>query len=120
MLEILPIEDKILQESLCLRCGIKFDAELMAYGAYIDGKPVGVCQFTVKNNVGILIDLTTTHETSNDKPLFALGLAVLNFLDLCGAHTAKCETKIADEALLRSIGFSRTDKGYFEIKLSEN
>ena len=117
MLEVLPIEDKILQESLCLRCGVKFNLELMAYGAYSDGKPAGVCQFTVKNDIGVLADLSTTSEINKDDALFALGLAVLNFMDFCGAHEAKCEAKTADEQLLYSLGFSSADNGEYIIKL---
>lgn len=119
MLEILPLEDKILQESLCLRCGISFDPELLAYGAYADGKPIGICQFAINNNVGILTDISTICKNNSLKSLFSLVLAVLNFLDLCGAHTAKCAAKIADERLLRAVGFSDTNSGMWEIKLSE-
>lgn len=117
MLEILPVEDKILQESLCLRCGIGFDPELLAYGAYTNGKPIGICQFAINNNVGILTHLSTVCKNNSFQALFSLVLAVLNFLDLCGAHTAKCAAKFADERLLRAVGFSDANSEMWEIKL---
>ena len=117
MLEILPVEDKVLQESICLRCGINFSRELMAYAAYRDGIPIGICQFSIKDYEGILFDLVTNDTRYKRNVLFPLGIAVLNFLDICGVLTAKCESLCADTTLLSSLGFSQTDKGNYEARI---
>lgn len=118
MLEILPIEDKILQESLCLRFGVNFNTELMAYAAYIDGKPAGICQFTVNSNIGILTDLAVSGDTQNEQVLFALGIAALNFMDICDAHTVKCQSENIDGSILLSLGFTQKSDGMYENKIS--
>lgn len=119
MLEILPLKDKILQESICIQCKAKYDASLLAYAAYSDGKPMGICQFSIRNGIGTLADLTSSSSTDDIFPLVLIGRAVLNFIDICGAHTVKCENKNIDESLLCSIGFSKKANGSFEIDLSE-
>ena len=120
MLEILPVEDKLIQESLCLRFGIKFDQELMAYAAYRDGAPVGICRFTFKNGEGFLVDLSTFKEQNDKNILFSLGIAVLNFIDQCGAVAAKCENKAIDSTILLALDFHQTSEGTYETKLREN
>ena len=115
MLEILPVKDKILQESICLQCGSTFDPSLMAYSAYSNGKPVGICQFSIEDGVGTLNDLSSN--TSDAHMLYLIGCAVLNFIDLCGAHTVKCQNRNIDEALLCSIGFLKKTNELFEIDL---
>ena len=118
MLEVLPIQDKMLQESLCIRCGISYDVDLMAYAAYVDGEPVGVCQFTMKADGGRLVSLANINGVTDTQALFVMGRAMLNFVDLCGVHSAKCESKDIDETLLRAIGFTKAPDGIFVIDLA--
>ena len=118
MLEVLPIQDKMLQESTCLHCGIDYDPDLMAYAAYVDGKLVGMCQFTMNADGGKIVDLANVKDSNDSQALFVMGRATLNFIDLCGVHTAKCENKNIDEALLRTIGFSKNSDGIYEIDLA--
>ena len=120
MLEILPIKDKVLQESVCLQCGVKYDKNLLAYATYSDGKPIGICQFSIKSNVGELVDLAHCSSINHPGELDLMGRAVLNFIDLCGANTVKCENKNIDASLLCSIGFSKKSNGSFEIDLSSS
>jgi len=119
MLEILPLKDKILQESICIQCGVKFDASLMAYAAYENGKPIGICQFYVKEREGALVDLTGYANVNSPRSLFLMGRAVLNFIDLCGAQIVKCKNKNIDASLLCSMGFSKKSNESFELDLSE-
>ena len=120
MLEILPVEDKVIKESLCLRFGLKFDQELMAYVAYRNGAPVGMCRFTFKNGEGILVDLSTAETSDEQNILFSLGIAALNFIDQCGALTAKCEKKCIDPSILSSLGLHKIKEETYESKLREN
>ena len=118
MLEVLPIQDKTLQESVSLRCGVNYDPDLMAYAAYVDGKLVGICQFTMKEDGGRIVDLANVTDVTDTQALFVMGRAALNFIDLCGVHSAKCESDNIDETLLRAVGFSKNPDGIYEIDLA--
>ena len=117
MLEVLPTRDKTLQESLCLRCGIDFNSELMAYAAYIDGKPYGICQFSVNAELGKLTDIAQIRGSRDNDLLFALGLAAINFMDACGAQVVICDSRSIDNSLLLSLGFSQKSDGIYENTL---
>jgi len=117
MLEILPIQDKNVQESLCLRCGADFDPDLMAYAAYVDGNVVGLCQFTMRPDGGRIVSLSNVAGQTDTQALFVAGRATLNFIDLCGVHSAKCVSDSIDPDLLGAIGFSKNPDGVYEIDL---
>ena len=117
MTEVLPVQDKVLQESACLQCGAKYSQELMAYAAYSNGKIVGICQFSINDNGAIITDLSNAFGINNEKILFIIARAVLNFIDLCGIRFPKCESKNIDEALIKRIGFSKNSDGIYEIDL---
>lgn len=113
MLEVLPIQSKIEQEAVCARCGIVYDADCMAYHTLIDGALIGICQFYMDAEGGHIRSLALVKdEVMNDRDrtesLFVMGRATLNFIDLCGTHVAFFEDdQFTEEALIRSIGFSR-------------
>lgn len=125
MLEVLPIQTKIEQEAICARCGVSYDADCMAYSATIDGILTGICQFRMSDQGGVIRDLAVVQGQELDdrdriESLFVLGRATLNFIDLCGVHFAT----FADEAflaenrgLVRSIGFTQTESGRWEVDL---
>ena len=118
MLEVLPIQEKSTQEAICLRCGIDYDPELMAYSAYVDGELVGACQFTMSNKGGELIDLANVSGVKDTQALFVVGRATLNFIDLCGVHYAYCKSDKIDPVLLRAIGFSKNNDGIYDVDLT--
>ena len=118
MLEVLPIQDKSMQESICLRCDIDYDPDLLAYAAYVDGALVGMCQFIIKPDGGWLVDLANAKGVSDSQALFVVGRATLNFIDLCGVHNAKCDSKKIEDSLVRAIGFSKNADGIYEIDLA--
>ena len=49
---------------------------------------------------------------------FVMGRAALNFIDLCGVHTAFFEGEPTNPALLRRIGFRQNEHGVFAIDLA--
>ena len=105
MLKVFPIQDKAEQAALCERCGVKFDADLLAYQATVDGRFVGVCQFKLHPDGGILYDLAPLKgEDPNQEAIFVMGRAALNFIDLCGTHTLSADTQSGDIVLLKAIG----------------
>ena len=108
MLKVFPIQDKAEQAALCERCGVKFDADLLAYQATVDGRFVGVCQFKLHPDGGILYDLAPLKgEDPNQEAIFVMGRAALNFIDLCGTHQAYFDgdVTIPGQTMLRAIGF---------------
>ena len=36
MLEVKPIQSKAEQEDICIRCGVEYDVDLLAYAAVVD------------------------------------------------------------------------------------
>ena len=117
MLEVLPIQDKSSQESVCNRCNVDFNPDLMAYAVYNGGELVGISQFTIKEDGGIIVDLANVQDVTDTQALFVAGRATLNFIDLCGTHRARCYNARIDETLLRAVGFDKNEEGYFEIDL---
>lgn len=118
MLEILPVQDKTIQESLCLRCSAKFDPELMAYAAYVDGSAVGLCQFSMKYNKGTIVSLSNISGFNDTHSLFLTCRAVLNFMDLGGVQTITYKSDNINNDLPCSIGFSKNSDGIYEINLT--
>jgi hypothetical protein len=118
MLEVLPIQDKNVQEALCLRCAAKFDPKLMAYAAFTDGNAVGLCQFSMKLDEGTIYSLSNVSGCNDKHALFVICRAVLNFMDLCGVRTTTYEADNIDNDLPYSIGFSKKSDGVYEINLT--
>ncbi len=107
MLEIKPIADKTAQKALCELCGIPYRAAALAYSAYDNGAPVGICQFRIIEDAGHLYDLCNTAGVQDMEALIIMGRAALNFIDLCGVHKAYFESE-KDEAA-KAVGFRERD-----------
>lgn len=119
MLEVLPIQDKQEQEALCARCGVPFRTELLAYKALVDGELRGICQFTMNAVGGRIVDFANVPDGYEFEPMFVMGRAALNFIDLCGVHTAFFDAACDNETLIKAIGFSRNSDGRFEMDLTD-
>ena len=91
MLEIKPIQDKNEQKTLCELCGAAYRPQAFAYSAYDNGAPIGICQFRIMNDTGYVYNLCNTADTDDLEALIIMGRAALNFIDLCGVHTAYFE-----------------------------
>ena len=118
MLKVFPIQEKSEQEALCARCGIPFEAELLAYQATVDEVFVGVCQFKLTPEGGVIYHLAPTADRPIDnEAMFVMGRAALNFIDLCGIHRAEYRGELRDEGLLRAIGFKKNADGIYEVNL---
>ena len=119
MLEVLPIQEKQEQAALCARCQVEFRTELLAYKALVDGELRGICQFTMNKDGGSIIDFANVPEKYEFEPMFVMGRAALNFIDLCGIHRAYFDAKCDNETLIKAIGFSRNADGRFEMDLTD-
>ena len=107
MLEIKPIQDKNEQKMLCELCKTVYRPSALAYSAYDNGDPVGICQFRIKNDNGYLYDLCNTAGVDDLEALIIMGRATLNFIDLCGIHTAYFEGDKTRAAI--AVGFREKD-----------
>ena len=119
MLEVLPIQSKQEQEALCARCKIPFRTELMAYQALVDGELKGVCQFTMNADGGKIVDFAHIPEGYEFEPMFVMGRAALNFIDLCGVHLAFFDAEYDNENLIKAIGFRKNENGRYEMDLTD-
>ena len=120
MLKVLPIQSKITQEEICLRCGVKYDPDLLAYSATVDDELAGVCQFKLSDKGGLIYDLAPVKDTFDFEAMFVLGRGTLNFIDLCGVHYAIYRGEVKDEQterLVKAVGFKLTDRGTYEVNL---
>jgi hypothetical protein len=125
MLEVLPIQTKAEQEAICLRCGVEFKNDCMAYHALVDGELTAVCQFTMDGEGGHIHDLAMVRDvafTDRDRieSLFVMGRATLNFIDLCGVHEAYFEdARFEGEGMIKSIGFQKNEAGRWYVDLTD-
>ena len=117
MLKVLPVQTKIEQEELCLRCGAIYNPDLLAYAATVDGRLAGICQFKLTPEGGILYDLAPARDFENFEAMFVMGRGTLNFIDLCGVHRAYFDGDMPNGTLLRAIGFTQNEEGRYEINL---
>ena len=125
MLQVLPIQTKEEQAAICERCGVVFKTDCMAYHALVDGELTAVCQFTMDSEGGHIHDLALVKNrvfTDKDRieSLFVMGRATLNFIDLCGVHTAYFEdASFEGEGMIKSIGFTKTENGRWFVDLTD-
>lgn len=120
MLKVLPIQSKISQEEICLRCGVKYDPDLLAYSATVDDQLAGVCQFKLSDKGGLIYDLAPVKDSFDFEAMFVLGRGTLNFIDLCGVHYAIYRGEVKDdqtERLVKAVGFKLTERGTYEVNL---
>ena len=102
MFEVKPVESKEHQRELGRLCGVPYRDECFAYAATEEGKVIGLCQLSIKNDTGYMYELVCPDGTDDEEMLFIMGRATLNFIDLCGAHDAE---KCVDDKMARKIGF---------------
>ena len=119
MLEVLPIQSKQEQEALCARCGVPYQAELLAYKALVDGELKGICQFTMDQNGGRILHFAHIPDGYEFEPMFVMGRAALNFIDLCGVHRAFFDAEYNNQILIKAIGFSPNADGRYEMDLTD-
>lgn len=43
----------------------------------------------------------------------------MNFIDLCGTHTARCTDKTGEIRLLLALGFQKIDQNLYELYLPD-
>ena len=117
MLKVLPIQSKIQQEEICQQCDVTYNPDLLAYAAYDDETLLGVCQFRLSAEGGILTDLAPAKGTDHFEGMFIMGRGTLNFIDLCGVHEAYFRGNCYSERLLLAIGFQKKAENEYYVDL---
>ncbi len=116
MYKVKPIQTKEEQERICLICDTKYDEEELAYAAIEeDGTVLGVCRFAIKGDKGIIYELKNAPGVDDYEPVYIMGRATLNFIDLCGVRYAYYEGE--DKPLVRAIGFKPKENGALLLDL---
>ena len=118
MLEIKPIQEKDLQARYCARCAVPYDPDCMAYAATLDGEFIGVAQFTIEKDGGYVKNITLIPGLEDFEAVFLMGRAMLNFIDLCGVHTATCARDAACETHIKAIGFREDENGILTANMT--
>ena len=119
MFQILPVQDKEKQKALCRTCGVPFRPDELAYEATSEGKLVGMSQFYLSEEGGVITDFAAAPDADDREVLFVLGRGTMNFIDLCDVHTAFFDAPYPDESLIRQIGFRKNDEGRYTIDLTD-
>ncbi len=113
MLTIHPIESKEQQKEFCQICNIPYLVDALAYAAYVGGNFVGMSQFSVCDEYGIIHHLVLTPDSRDIEALFILGRQTLNWIDLLGLHTTRTtETSSVGLEFLGLLGFKKGEDGY--------
>ena len=119
MFEVLAVQEKEKQKELALKCGQTYHEDLLAYEVLVEGRFCGICQFTMDQEGGRIVEFSWLPEEYAFHPVFTLGRAALNFIDLCGVHKAFFDAPCSDETLIKAIGFSKNAEGRYEIDLTD-
>lgn len=115
MLEVKPLQSKIEQETACLKCGIEYAPDYLAYAAYKDGQFICLCQFKPAAECGIIRDLKAIDGRRDAETMDLTLRAALSFLDLCGNSRCECRGGVVDEEALRLAGFELNEDGRYAI-----
>ena len=65
MLKVLPVQSKLTQQELCIKCNIDYNPDALAYEATVDGRFAGLCQFKVTGEGGLVYDLVPAPDFDN-------------------------------------------------------
>ena len=115
MLIIKPVQDKDLQKELCEKCGVDYDADLLAYGAWVHGEFVGISQFKMGKEAH-MVDLAKAIGTDDTEAMFIMGRQTMNFIDLHGVHFAYFEGD-CDDKFIMWLGFKKNEEGKWTCDL---
>ena len=119
MLEVKPLQNKTEQETACLKCGVMYAPDYLAYAAYKDGQFVCLCQFKPSSGCGIIKDLKALEDNRDAETLELILRAALSFMDLCGNRCCECRGGELDIDALRLAGFELNEKGHYAISFDK-
>ena len=110
MLEIKAIQDKNLQEELCIKFYAEYDADALAYSIYDSDEPIGVVQFAIKGTYGVIYNISKSDDL---EALITAMRTVFNFIDICGIADVYFKDETYDEKLIKIFGFAKKDGTWY-------
>ena len=116
MLKVTPIQSKEDQRAACEKCGATYEPDLLAYELSEEGKTLGVCQFKMAPEGGVI----RTIDLVDDKfdLFYMLCAGTLNFIELCGALYAYLDFEISPTKA-KLLGFDPDQNGRYRIDLKK-
>ena len=76
-------------------------------------------QFMMLVDGGKIVDFAHVPEKYEFEPMFVMGRAALNFIDLCGVHRAFFDAEYDNETLILAIGFTKNASDRYEMDLTD-
>jgi len=119
MFKIIPIQEKNEQERMCALCGMEYEPDYLAYGAYEEGRPLACAQFKIQNNCALIKSIAQVKGVSDTEVLIFTGRAVFNFADRQGCSLVKCEPGAGSEKDLLTVGFKKDGDGVYFADLTK-
>ena len=117
LLSVLPIQDKEEQRILCEKCGVEYNADLLAYKLVEGETAVGLCQFKMTRDGGSIVTLNCFGGEEFFRYIHMLGRGALNFMDLIGARYGFLDDPTVDDVIAKAIGFEKDENGRYKIDL---
>lgn len=114
MLEVKAIQDKAMQKQICLRCGVDYDADTLAYSIFDNESLIGIIQFAIKSKYGVIYTLSKSDDI---EALMTAVRAVFNFIDICGIKDVYFRDDTCNDDLIQMIGFNKNNDGSWHINL---
>ncbi len=119
MLSVLPIQDKNEQREACLLCAAEYYPDLLAYKLLDGDETVGVCQFKLAPEGGVIVTLNGRPNEDKFEYMLMLCRGTLNFIDLMGARYAYLDDKTLDPVMVKAIGFTPDASGRPTVDLKD-
>ena len=114
MFKITPVQSVADAEKYASACDASLKEGCFVY-AMTDcesGEIMGFSQFELLDGYGYIYDLKEAIGRNDFEAMFILGRQTMNFIDLCGVNVCRADLSAADESLLKSIGFKKSDSFY--------
>lgn len=77
------------------------------------GEIMGFSQFEILDGYGYIYDIKEAVGKNDFEAMFILGRQTMNFIDQCGITICRADINAAEESLLKSIGFKKSES-FFE------
>lgn len=126
MLIIRPIQEKQKHIELCDKCGCEFREDALAYIAFDADEStheprfdIGICQFTIHNDEGVITALKAACGVNDDEALMIMARAVMHFVYRCGFKYIYISDAAAGSSLINSLGFKSGNNGRHFIELEK-
>jgi len=115
MFKITPINNKKMQKEFADACGAAFNENYFAYAMTdaTSGEIMGFSQFEIDGDYGYISALKPRLDYDDFEAMFILGRATMNFIDTCGAHFCRASVDVADERLIKAVGFKLRENEYY-------